>query len=225
MKKICEFTEEELLKLAINDEAISKQIDFECAIEGVPMLPPHPGPKPVVDKIKADMTVYEVCGLFFEDSKDATRVLEAFNEAGNIYKTDDYGDDKHLVLLAPGDYHFPKVETQLMVSNEAFKAKKEEKKANKEIINSWNELNNAYLEASEKRKGIVDKVYERIHDAEHHSYVKDSIRNEFRRYLELAEDNRTVAMNFMLKAKPEVRYDYPQLIEELCPGYGEPEAA
>ena len=66
MRRYNEYTEQELIDL---DKAlIQKLIDYECALDGVPLMPPHPGPEPSKTEITPDMTVYAVAGLFFSSS-------------------------------------------------------------------------------------------------------------------------------------------------------------
>ena len=47
MKRYNEMTDAELLELT--NEQIATLIDYECALDGVPMLPPDPGPAPPDD--------------------------------------------------------------------------------------------------------------------------------------------------------------------------------
>jgi hypothetical protein len=220
MKRIYEMTEAEILVL--DETEISKLIDFECALDGIPMLPPHPGNAPVSSKCEPDMTAYEVSGIFFTSISDAANVLDAINNAVAVYKTDGWSDDKHLIKMFPGEYGFPKIETQKLVSDELFREKRAEIEAVKTVKGEWDRAKRIYDETYKQRESIVEMVYNKARMARDNAYEQESYRSEFRRYLELADNNATIAMNFITKAKPSIQTDFPALVQELCPGYGQP---
>jgi hypothetical protein len=217
MKRIHEMTEEELIVLDESDT--NKLIDYECALEGVPMLPPHPGPEPKMEKITADHTVYEICSLYFASITDASNVLDAINNANGLYKSEGWSDDQHLERLCPGDYSYPKISTNNMISSEAWAAKRSAIEAHKTLKSVYDRSKKVYDTAYKERESIVQNVYDKIRTAKDNAYERDRYREEFKRYLELADKDTTIAMRFLIKAKPDLKTDFPELIKELCPDY------
>lgn len=217
MKRFNEMTEAELL--ALDDEQTKNLIDYECAIEGVPMLPPHPGTAPPIEKCKPDINVYTVAGVYFGTAEDAARVLDAIFAASVIYKTDGYSDDKRFIAMQPGDYYFPKIEPEKAVSAESYAAWKEECKAVKEQMDEYKRAKSAYDSVYKERESIVKSVFDAIRDARQRSYDRDRLREEFTRYLELAEGNKTIALNFLKKVKD--LSEFPELEAEFCPTFPE----
>lgn len=213
MKRINELTESELLELT--DEQISNMVDYECAVEGVPMLPPHPGPAPFVEKCKPDIDIYTVGGVYCATAEDAARILDAIANATTIFKTDGYSDDKRYIAIPPGDYYYPKVEIEKGISATAYAAWKDQNAGLKELIGAYKEQRSTYDDAYKSREEIVQRVNNFISDARRNSYTRDCLRADFARYMELAEGNRRIALNFLEKVKD--LSDFPELKEEFCP--------
>lgn len=215
MKRIHELTELELL--ALTDTEVIKYIDYECALEGVPMLPPHPGPAP--DKLTAtpDVTMYTVAGQNTLDSEHATRILQACN-SGTLLDTANARNDYSVTFVTPQtdrSYSAPKIETKQVHSPEQWDRIKNDYTNYADRKSEWDTHDRIYRDALKERASISDDVYDRISQARQHSYQRDNLRNEFTRYLELAEGNRQIALNFLEKVKD--LSDFPELRQEFCP--------
>lgn len=218
MKRIYEMDESELL--ALSEETTLKLIDYECALEGVPMLPPSPGPMPQKEIPEPDATVFEIAGFFTMDGEHAARILAAFN-SGPLFKESYSGSDyntKYLEPLNADKYNKPKIETKTSHSPEQWDKIKDLVTAYNSEKSEWDTIHKTYSAALKERAAITKDVYERIREARQRSYDRDCLRNEFARYLELAENNRQIALNFLEKVKD--LSDFPELRDEFCPQVG-----
>lgn len=215
MKRIYDLTEAELLSLT--DEDVMKYIDYECALDGVPMLPPAPGPMPTKTMLEPDANVFEVAGFLTMDSAHASRILDAFN-SGILYKESCPGSDyntKYLEPLTADKYGKPKIETKTVHSAEQWDKIKDSHQAFAGNKADWEKINKVYQEALKGRATISDDVWQQIRDARGHSYEREQIRAEYSRYLELAEGNRQIALNFLTKVKDLT--EFPDLQAEFAP--------
>ena len=214
MKRISELTEVEILVLT--DEQVQKYIDYECALEGVPMLPPSPGPEPAKVTASPDATLYKVAGQNTLSSDHATRILDACN-SGQLIETNNARNDYQTIYVSPmldKDYNRPKIETSQVHSQEQWDTIKDNFTNYADRKSEWDVHNKLYQSALKERREISDSVYAITADARKHSYDRDNLRNEFAKYLELAEGNRKVALNFLTKVKDLA--DFPDLQEEFA---------
>lgn len=220
MKRIFDMNDEELL--ALDEDSVVKLIDYECALEGIPMLPPNPGPPPVAEK---DVVVYKVGGFKTTSSEHASCIMKAVVE-GPLVKTvyDHNYKDPYIVQIVQDDHDYPKVETELRYSAELWDVIKTGLEKFESCKVEYSRLDKAFKEALAARSDIDDRAWGQISEARTRRNDREEIRSQFARYLELAENNTTVAMNFLLKARPAICGEYPEMIEELCPFYGKPRA-
>lgn len=215
MKRFNEMDETELLSLT--DDQIMKLINYECALEGVPMLPPAPGAKPSIAMAEPDAQVFEIAGIFTMDSEHAIRILDAFN-SGALYMESYPGSDyntKYLEPLTSDKYGKPKIETKNIHSPEQWDKIKAEYAQISGKLKEWEKIDKEYSSALKERTSITDDVYGAILEARQHSYNRDCIRADFARYLELAEGNQRIALNFLEKVKD--LSDFPELKTEFRP--------
>lgn len=212
MKRVHELTEDELLLL--DDETIKRLIDYECALEGVPMLPPAPGPAPTKEFPDPDIQCFSVAGVITRDSAHATRILDAINSGALVETTYETNyNNRYLKPLLRSDYSYPKIVTEIYRSAEQWDAIKNEHSKFEILKSEWDEVNNEYSKGLKERAAITDAVMLKISNARQSSYARNRIRQEFARYLELAEGNRQIALNFLEKAKD--LSEFPELREEF----------
>lgn len=213
MTRIYDMTEEEIL--ALTDEHINKLIDYECALEGAPMLPPDPGPKPTMDIPKPDIQAYGVMGFYVLDPEHAGRILTALN-SGTLYN-EEYGrgSTKYLSPISNGSYHAPKIDAKMFHSVELWDSIKGEQTAFAEQEKEWEIRKKIYDKAAEERSQHTEAVWEHVGNLRSHAWQREQLRNEFKRYLDLAEDNNKIALAFLKKVKD--LSDFPELEEEFCP--------
>lgn len=222
MKRIYELAEEEVL--ALTDEQVSRYIDYECALEGVPMLPPDPGPRPVNNLPEPDVAFYEVNGLLTADEAHAQLILNAI-ASGTVLKEEwDYSSNvKYGKEIQGGDYSYPSIGIKRLYSADRHADNQERAIAHKHADAAWKKLDDELKKVLKSRERIHDDVWNHVTDAREKQRERGILRDKFARYFDLADGNATVAMNFLLKAETGMKFDHPQLIQELCPGYGEPE--
>lgn len=216
MKRIYEMNEAELLSL--DDEQTVKLVDYECALEGVPMLPPSPGPEPKKVTAAPDVTLYQIAGQNTLDHDHAKRILDACNSAP-LFETSNPRNDYQTVYLTPlteKSYNRPKIETSSAHSPEQWDKIKNDFTSFSERKDEWDAINKVYQAAVKERQQITDDVYSKISDARRHAYEREQLRLEFNRYLELAEGSKSIALKFLLKVKS--LNDFPELMEEFEPG-------
>jgi len=215
MKRIHELNEEELL--ALTEEQTLRMVDYECALEGVPMLPPHPGPEPSKVTASPDVTLYTVAGQKTLDSDHAKRILDACNSAP-LFETSSARNDYQTVFLTPltdRSYSAPKIETSQVHSPEQWDRIKNDFTSFSERKDEWDVIDKAYKNALKERQSITDDVYSKISDARRNAYEREQFRTDFARYLELAEGNRSIALKFLEKVKDLDKF--PELRTEFCP--------
>jgi len=214
MKRLEEFNDSELLELT--DKGVLNLIDYECALEGVPMLPPSPGPKPKANLPEPDTQCFAVAGVMTCDADHARRILEAICGGWLVEST--YDSDYHnryLKRLCESDYNYPKITTETHRSQEQWDSIKEEATKFNMLKKEWEAKNDEYEKALKARSTITDRVYGQIESARHHFQTCERLREEFKRYLELAEGNRQIALNFLDKARD--LSEFPELYDEFCP--------
>lgn len=212
MKRVYDLTEEEILSLT--EEQISHYVDVECALEGIKLIPQHPGPEPVNEVPEKDHVAYEVVGLKFLNSEDANKVLQLISPM-KIYESTYHRnyDLRYLKRIEPDDYNFPKVqmkkyykeETATSISGlyEVYKKKKE----------TWDKLKKEYDEATNGVEGIRKEIRNHIYDVTAHARQRSDLMNEFNRYLSLSEDNPRIALNFLEKVR--VLEEFPEVKEQI----------
>lgn len=218
MKRIYDMEKEEIL--ALTQEYIEKLIDYECALKGVPLLPPRPL-EPDKVNIEPDITAYEIAGLCLLTAEEAGRILEAINTCSIYTSTYVPGANCYDKKLIPVDaYTKPKIETKRFYSMEYWDKVKSQKEAYASTKRIYDEDKKKYDEAYSKRSETASCVWEFIDAVREENRVKDYLTAEFNRYLELTDGNKTIAMRFLKKAH---NVD-DELTQELVPGFVEEEA-
>lgn len=215
MKRIDEMTREEIL--ALTDGQVNVMIDYECALEGKPLLPPQPVEPPKVTDYSPDTTAYQVAGIVTTDADHAARILEAIL-SGTQYDTAYISGPSYEKRLTPKTSK-PNIESFPVYSIEYWDSIKNKVHEAESAQEQYKAQRKEYTDAVNARADITSRIWEFISNARDEQYRRERLRNEFGRYLELAEGNRQVAMNFLKKAH-EVPGDMET--ELLRPGVSEP---
>ena len=87
MKTITEYTNDEVLELT--DDELSKIIDYQCALAGIPLLPNQPD-MPIKPEYDLDSEVYTVGGFMFRDKESAESVKDLINKQSLVKVDYDY---------------------------------------------------------------------------------------------------------------------------------------
>ncbi len=197
MKTIDEMNHEEIL--ALTDGQVNVLIDYECALEGKPLLPPMPvAPQKV--EIEPDILVYEVGGVTTTCPDHAAKILAAI-ETGDQWETEYVSGYSGTRRLRPTDYyHKAKIETRKVFSVEKWDEMKNAINQYEATKKSYEEAKKEYDDAANDRVQISERIWNTVSHFRNEEFRRRHLRNEFSRYLELAEGNHTIAMNFLKKA-------------------------
>lgn len=216
MRRIDELTESELC--ALTDENLAIYIDMECAVKGVPFLPLLPQ-VPVLEKPDPDLVLFQIPSFFVASAEEAASVMDAISKV-IPWRTEGYGDTQRGMVIGLEDsYYQPKPETIRTYSVATYEASKNVIREYGTAKKCYEAEKKEYDKASDAREDSKEYVYDIVRDAKTKAATRASMRAEFERYLGLAEGNKTIAMNFLTKARPTIKTDYPELMQELCPGY------
>lgn len=198
MKRFAELTDAEVIEITNNQERVEQLIDLECAWQGIPLLPPHPGKEPELEELANDFPYYKVGNLCFADRKEAEEIFAAVQ---NMRLVDsDYST--HVVTdLKPDDYNYPELEARAGVSKENYNAYHERTQLDRERKTAWQEQMNTYNKIDKQRSAIVQTFWDRFHAIQSVREQITNINADLERYLTLAEGNQNVAINFMLNAR------------------------
>ena len=198
MKRYDEMTNEELYDLS--EEQISILIDYECALEGIPLLPE----KPIVPEVKnfePDTEIYEVKGMLFTNREEALSVLSLLLTSNMV----DYSysnNSKRIIPLI--DYKKPELKMEKYFSTEMYALIQEEKDSYDRILKQYQERQKNYDEAYKLRIDIVKNITEAISCAQEEQYKKQKYTGEYKRYLKLSDNNKDIALNFLRNAHYEI---------------------
>jgi len=192
MKRLTDYTNEELRDL--NQQQIEDLIDLECAHEGVPLLPEMPV-KPEVNKPQPDLTLYQVSGLYLKHKEDADRLIELINSMPRMeekYYKEGYFDREEM----------ERVQEVKVFSEDAKMRTKAQANAAKELEDQYRFAKKEYNKIAEQRKDIIDRVNDAVCNA-FDEYNKEQVyKKQYARYLQLAEGEKDIALNFMKAAHP-----------------------
>jgi hypothetical protein len=199
MKRIDEMSREEII--ALTDDQINILIDYECAIEGKPLLPIKPV-EPQKVSVEADVEIYEVCGVVTTDIDHAARILTAA-ESGTLHKTDyDYGVGSEFTRLVPmSEYQKPEIKSRKVFSAGKWDEVRNAVNAYKTAKIQYEKDKKEYDEVASERSEISDRIWETVSEARNEEYRRERIKVDYDRYMQLAENNKTIAMNFLKRDK------------------------
>jgi hypothetical protein len=202
MKRYDELTNEELAKLS--DSQISTLIDYECALEGIPLLPERPV-APESKNFNPDLTVYNVKGMYFPKKEDAIKVLSVLTDVERVsskYTSGGYSGDR---IIAPLDsYEKIELNEEKWFSKELYATVQEEKGNNDRRLKQYTDAQKEYDDTYKLRIDIVKNVMDAIHEAQDEEYKKQKYTREYIKYLKLSEGNKDIALNFLENAHCEV---------------------
>ncbi|MBS3969643.1 MAG: hypothetical protein KGZ94_05955 [Clostridia bacterium] len=215
MKRIDEMKKEEIL--ALTEGEIASLIDLECAYEGIPLLPECPKKAESI-KHEKDLTAYEVAGYYFLEPEEAGRVLEVLQSAAT-YTKDGWGEDAGLKRVSDADFYSPKVEVKKFYSQAKLAEIKKDLEENKRALAAYEKEKERYDRILRDRTKVADRVTAVINEVVETEKDRQFYQAEFGRYLILANNNKEVAMSFLLKTYCDVEHEFRDLITKLCPDY------
>jgi len=194
VKRLTDYTNEELRDL--NQDGIERLIDLECAFEGIPLLPESSPVKPEVNKPQEDLTLFNVDSVSLERKEDAQEIVNLLNGMGRMtrnWQTDGYDLNEESVSFVP----------QKVFSSEHRQKHKAQEKAAKEIETRYNLAKKEYDGIVKERKSIIDGVSTAVGLAFDEVDKINRYKKQYARYLQLAEGEKDIALNFMKAAHPD----------------------
>lgn len=211
MKFIQDYTQEELV--ALTDEEVEKIIKVTLADNGliIPVCPTMPSLKEIQGP---DTIVYTVAGI---ESDICFTKKEIAEDAANILRSNysllrrlqyDYniGGEYKRVDPINTSYHFARgIESIIVVekrvySQELYNRIHEDIEQNKKLEDQYDKLKETYDKQYEEAQEIRDEVWDAVNNARDKQYAKETKLNQFKEYLELADQNVDIAWKFMKKA-------------------------
>lgn len=200
MKSIEELTHSEIINLTYEER--QKMLDLECAKHGL-RFAVNPGQPPEAPKITPDTDVWQVGSYTFSDYATAEKVQKVLLDAMNsrVKLTYDYGvcggDFKYLSQLDSYERAEVNISPMRVLSNAKYQEEKarlsnysEEKKKYEEMKKSWDTF-------QKERERISGWIMDKFSDAQCLESKLSSIFYNYKRYLDLADQNKEIAMNFL----------------------------
>jgi len=201
MKRLEGYTNEELRILT--QAQIETLVDLECAHEGIPLLPEVPVKKEV-NKPQPDLTLYLVPSVYFKNKEGANQIIELMNSMprmGDKYYNYGYVNIEECVTLS-----------EVKVFSEDAKLRtKSQTEAAKEIENQYESAKKEYDKIAEQRSDIINRINGAVGDAFDEYRKMEKYKKQYARYLQLAEGEKDIALNFMKAAHP----NEDEYIEEI----------
>ena len=202
MKRIWDLSEGEVL--ALTDEQVARFVDIECAHEGAPILPEHPGQKPVAEDPEPDQTLYSVTGVsYYFTDKSVADTLSAALSGASRFDTRKFGNVT--VAIEPPSYagDAGAVNTHLVVSMRAHDAHRDAIQANANLLGQWESDIRDYESALRKRHDAAQGVYNVINEARETAALLQRLEAALAEYVSLADGDEAIALRFLYKAYPE----------------------
>lgn len=220
MKRYNELSTHELTQLS--NEEIEKYIKIECAYNGVRMLP-DPPVAPEKPLVKQDKTMYEIFhNIFTESMEEAIRIHEVLSSC-KLYYIEGSWDTSNLVIpeepISKDSYYYPNMNTIVVFSRDSYEANKEALKEYNEKKSEYEKLKEQYDEIYDEYSKIRKEVLDKINEARKTVDKMAMYSRTYSEYLELAGGIPDIAVNFLLKAYPNIEEEFPDLLEYLAPDY------
>lgn len=220
MKDFDTLTDAEIV--ALTDEQRQHYRDLACAEAGAPLATPQPV-APTVADVEDDITAYVVGSFKFATPEGAAAVAELVN------KTPHY--DTHY-LSGAGYRQYAELKTDHEVVTPTRLLSLQAATSKRDAINEFQRQKTQY-EADKKefervtqaRTNATYNVNCRIHNAFENEQRRASLREQFARYLQLAEGNAAMATRFLIRAYPNANELIPELLVESEILEGPPPAA
>lgn len=214
MKAFEELDHNELISLT--EEEIQFYIDRECAVAGVPLLPPSP-PDPVeIPQIEKSITHYLVGGLRLTSRDEAEQLAALIGKLktrrslkylGSRYS---YKDPTH-DAADPNEYTIG--QERVFSMSEAAAQKAENDKLGQRKA-SYDTAKKEYDAALTGRMNVGEGIRRIVDDAHSLQYRRQRLLAELERYRPLADGNEHIALRFLARAHREA----PDVLAHLFVG-------
>lgn len=205
MKTINELTEQEILSLTDNE--LATMVKIKMAEAGIKIIDTPREPDYIIIPPKDD-SCYSINGFdfFFKDMEAAKALADAMMISKGITYRKDYRDDYNLQFLkkfTDDDYSFKnigEIKTEQVYKMQTAYDIKEGVKANEKLKKVYEQELSTYKEAFADAEYIRDEIYNRYNEVKDRFRHFENMKGKFISYMELAQNNKDIAMNFLEKA-------------------------
>ena len=180
IKQMEDYTDEELL--ALTEDQIKNTVNLECAHAGVRLLP-NPPVKPTGKKPDKDVAYFTIGSVDFANQADASEVADLIATKPVITKKYQSGPG-YSHMHTGTETNRPSVETHMIFSESYLNEVLLEKTAVEEAEKLYEELRNEYDKISGDRGNIITTLYDMIDEARREKKLHDTLRLEFKKYME-----------------------------------------
>lgn len=197
--------------LTLTDEQTRYYVDLECAKAGAPLLPPEPGPKPVEPEKHCSARSYEIGGINLYSSEDAMKVLDLLNSVkrcswgyarGGSYRDRVLTTESGALTISKGSGYTP----------EEWERQRESVVAYEQALKAWETADSERSKAIKAREDAVGWVMEKIERVREQDGLRKQYAAEMERYTELANGDRAMAREFLVRARPEASEYVPCVV-------------
>lgn len=215
MKTIDQYTDDELLNL--EPETKQALIELQCALDGVPLLPPYPQcPKnPVVecDAVSYNVNMGYSSVASFKTKDAAQLVVDAINGGDQVYLDYDHFGGQRVDCIKDRDVSVASVEVKKCASLNLMASMKDELDKYKKDKGIYDELMEVYNTASEARTDSIAIVENAINDAYTQDYNRKDALRKYEHYLGLSDGDAKIAMQFFCANYSDLREFLPEELQ------------
>lgn len=212
MRYIEDYTDQELTEMT--DEQIAALVDLECARNGAPLMLEDEPAAPALVEFKKDFEFYTI-DSFRCDQATMERVMDAI-KGGVFY---DQNWSTNVVKETDSSHNLPSASLQSGFSEQHYNEIKLEKESYDAKKKEYDIKKGDYDALRIERQESVDRVHERVSEAYDNIRQLDRAKSEWANYLNLSNNNKDIAMNFM-KQRYEISF-----IKKVVPDYFAEECA
>jgi len=213
MKRLDELTEQELCDLT--EEEVQTLIQAEAMYEGLPLLPVDPGPKPTCTAPKPDVSLYTIHELYFRTAIDRDKVMDlvaSMDLGGWEYVHRRFGNyTKVLTTKTPygskDEVYSPELYAQVQ-ADLAFAD---------QVSKEYTEQKDAYDKVMGQQASVAERVRAVVGEAKSKARRREYVQATFDKCMALADDNREIALRFVVQTIPDAKALVPELWPQESP--------
>jgi hypothetical protein len=200
-----EWEDEEIITLSEGE--ISRWVDIEGAFAGVDLLPPEPGRKPEIELPDPDTTIYVITFGWrftweFRTEESARAIYDVLDSVSGRVTTEASGDRSYIVEEAESGQ--PRLSPKKVYSAELWGSVEKAHEAYSEELASWQERRTLYDRIANERAAIEQELRDAIVAARSRLSAIARAGESLKRYLDLADGVREIALVFMYSAQPDL---------------------
>jgi len=192
--------------IALSVEQVKTLCDYECAKNGVKLIECPTEPEKKV--FTPDTKVYKVADFYTESEETAQKIAiflaEIRSSLCDVDYEYSYGSDNKYIQRNLSDYkHQVEVKTEDVFLPVTYESLKTDMRDYNEKKSAYEGLQKDYKENYEKREKETKWIHDTIYAHKQLEYKFTEWETQFAKYLKLANDDQTVALNFFRKSLTE----------------------